>query len=83
VLKESRDLAAGARADTPDAADGALAPPTAQDPHDDGAMSAALVAFSADTRIPGVALITVAALLTRIYGPARSGRSDDTSLEPA
>ncbi len=42
-------------------------------PSDDAGMEAALSEFAGDTRIPVVALVTVAEILTRVYGPSPSG----------
>ena len=55
----------------------------ATDPSDRAAMAAVLSDFSADTRIPTVALATVAEILTRVYGLASSGKSSESPPEPA
>jgi hypothetical protein len=52
-------------------------------PSDDAGLEAALSEFAGDTRIPVVALVTVAEILTRIYGPPHSGSGGESPPEPA
>lgn len=81
--KDPRDISARARQDAKDLAIDDASSVSAPVPSDDAGMEAALSEFAGDTRIPVVALVTVAEILTRIYGPAPSGGGGESPPEPA